>query len=159
MGAKQKKRSSSGLSANAEAVINASGWRVSIFNDGRHLRINGVVDVWPTRRRWLPTHRGPGMFAENYRDIAHLRTIVSAHESIADSKKARAAKWFAGLPEGGQDKTQANGISTWEEFERKFGGKPGETPKIQPRLFETQKKEPELKPLRPFVDDGRPPWE
>lgn len=26
-------------------------------------------------------------------------------------------------------------------------------------VAETQKKEPELKPLRPFVDDGRPPWE
>ena len=163
----RKRKQVSGVSANAAAIISAKGWRVSVFNGGTHLRINGVVDVWPTRRRWMPTVHGPNQYAENYRDIAHLRTIVSTHEGLHETKQQRTAKWFASLPEGEQKKEPVRGIATWEEFGRRFDGPIPHV--VNPRLFEPKSEParqqkyhtefPPLKPLRESSDDGRPPWE
>jgi hypothetical protein len=161
-------RNPSGMTANAKAVINAKGWNVSVFNGGCHLRINGVVDVWPTRRRWMPTQHGPGEYAEVYRDLSHLRTIVKTQEELQESKASRAAKWFASLPEGEEKKEPVQGVATWEEFGLLFDGPRSYS--SQPKLFESRAeiKPPQSKfftafapqkPLRPFVDDGRPPWE
>lgn len=155
------KRKKSGMSFNAQQIIQAKGWNVSVFNSGLHMRINGVVDVWPTRRRWMPTIHGPNEYAETYRDLAHLRTIVKAHEELKQTKQQRAAKWFAGLPDGESDnRLPVNGVQNWDEFSRRFGNQPELVAPVAStqRLFEPR--EPvKLKPLRPSSDDGVSPWE
>jgi hypothetical protein len=176
MGKKRKKKKlDSGLNFNAQAIVNERNWNVSIFNGGAHLRINGVVDVWPTRRRWMPTHRSLNQFAETYRDINHLKRIVANHESQA-SKEQKAAKWFAKLPAGDPvAKRPVEQIPTWEDFARRFDSRPGEQAKLfnpgpakppavrssrDPLAMHNARKLDEWGPkFEPDPNFEKPPWE
>ena len=179
MGKRKKNRiiKDDGLTANAREIVRYQGWHVSIFNQGAHLRINGVIDVWPTRKRWMPTHHGPRDFAQNYRDLSHLKTIVADAQGAREPRKT-AAEWFASLPQERKQRVAPEAL-TWDEFARRFGGSQP-APKLNvrskrptnPRLFDSSK--PKRDPLaahkaRVIEDWGpeyvpdpnfeRPPWD
>lgn len=132
MGKRNKKRTVDGLGYNASEIVRYSGWNVSIFNQGVHLRINGVIDVWPTRKRWMPTHHGPRDFAQNYRDLNHLKAIVAEAQGQQSPRKT-AAEWFASLPAERQNRIAPEPLS-WDEFARRFdGNQPAPKTSVNPK--------------------------
>ncbi len=100
-------------------IAQAKGWNVEILS-WTHLRINGVIDVWPTTRKWMKSKRGPNDFAERYYNLNHLRRIVADHAD-ADRPRKNAAEWFAALPADLESRPRP-ASPTWEDFAQRFGG-------------------------------------
>ncbi len=66
--------------------IRSQGWTIEEFNGGCHVRINGVIDVWPDVLKYMPS-RVPQK-ARHYVDINQLRRIVKEAEAAKPAAKA-----------------------------------------------------------------------
>jgi uncharacterized protein (DUF608 family) len=96
---------------NYEAIMAETSWTVIEFNLGAHLRINGVVDVWPKRRLWKATKWFQP--AKQYKDIDHLRRIVAAETPTTAAVQQKLAEF--------EDKAKPPVRQiTLEEWKRKF---------------------------------------
>jgi len=101
-------------------IAQAKGWNVEILS-WTHLRINGVIDVWPTTKKWMKSKHDPKTdFASRYYDLNHLRRIVAQHGG-AERPRRSAAQWLASLPADLESRPRPKS-PTWEEFAQRFGG-------------------------------------
>jgi hypothetical protein len=89
--------------------------QVQIFNGARHVRVNGVIDVWPSTKRWMPTRARQK--AARYADYDELRAIIQA----ATDQRAAVVEQIATLTTNIEAKPPVRGIASHEEFKRKFG--------------------------------------
>jgi hypothetical protein len=80
----------------AETILKVKTWKVEVFNDGHHLRINGVVDVWPAKRRWMPTNSGKK--TQQFADVLQLAKFVKQVEAESAKPKPKPAKREAPVP-------------------------------------------------------------
>ena len=96
---------------NYDAIMAEPSWTVIEFNRGAHLRINGVVDVWPKRRLWMLARAF--LPAKQYKDIEQLRLIIAEQTPRTEAIQQRLAEFE------GKDKRPVRQISL-EEWKQKF---------------------------------------
>lgn len=101
------------MNGNLEKILAVTTWKVSVFNNGAHLRINGVIDVWPARRRWMRTNSRTK--SEHYADIPQLQKIVRQAEAVMVSAIIR-QRDFEALP-----RRAVKEVMNREEFLKRFG--------------------------------------
>jgi len=99
---------------NYDQIMAEKSWTVQEFNGGSHLRINGVIDVWPRKRRWRPSRTAARTLF--YADIPQLKKIV---REAGEAKTAALAR-IAARPVERTNREPVKQLSR-EEFERLFG--------------------------------------
>jgi hypothetical protein len=58
-------------------VRDPENFTIEVFNDGKHVRVNGLADVWPRTKRYMVRNSGQKR-AKQYADYADLRKIILA---------------------------------------------------------------------------------
>jgi len=86
---------------------------LDVFNDGKHIRVNGLVDVWPGTKRYMVGKR-----SKLYADYAELRKIILAEIAKGAGGAERKQLTLAGIAPAG--KKRAIEPMTLERWKRDF---------------------------------------
>ena len=87
------------------------------FNDGKHIRVNGLVDVWPGTKKYMVRNVGQ-KYAKLYADYPQLRKIILAEIAKGASGSERKQLTLAGIAPAG--KKRAIEPMTMERWKRDF---------------------------------------
>ena len=74
---------------NTERLQAEKSWTLQQFSPW-HFRINGIIDVWPKRRKWM--HVKTGDKSQQYVDINQLKKIVRQAEEKRAAVVAKIAE-------------------------------------------------------------------
>ena len=133
-------------------ILASRRWSVEVFNNGSHLRLNGVVDVWPSSCKWLAVTPSRRRKAEVYYTLDELAAIVSRHEKeVAGTPPTASSFKPATLPPPppiNAKKPMPKSL-TWAEFAAKFGDEP--KPPAPKKLLSS-------KAFKSPPADDSPPW-